>query len=59
MLREIVSENVVFPFDVFNTEIKDLEGTEPAKLARREIALTKEPLKCEVIAINVDRNAVE
>lgn len=59
MSRKIVSESVVFPFDVFDTEIKVLEGTEPVKLMRREIALTKAPLKHEVITINVDWNAIE
>ncbi|OXB35096.1 hypothetical protein J007_05207 [Cryptococcus neoformans] len=40
-------------------QIKVLEGTEPVKLMRREIALTKAPLKHEMITINVDWNAIE
>ncbi|GAB2528493.1 hypothetical protein GCM10026982_62270 [Nocardiopsis aegyptia] len=59
MSREIVSEGVVFPFYVFDTKIKILEGTQPAKLARREIALAKEPLEPEMIAINVNWNTIQ
>ncbi|OWZ60591.1 hypothetical protein AYX14_07131 [Cryptococcus neoformans] len=52
MSREIVSEHVEFPFDVLDTEVEILEGTQPTKLARREIALAKEPLEREMITIN-------
>ena len=57
--REIVSERVEFPFDVLDTEVEILEGTQPAKLARREIVLAKEPLEHEMIAINVNWNTIQ
>ncbi|OWZ60700.1 hypothetical protein AYX14_07087 [Cryptococcus neoformans] len=59
VLGEIVGKGVVLPFYVFDTKIKILEGTQPAKLAWREVALTMEPLQCKVITINVDQNTVE
>ncbi|OXC60380.1 hypothetical protein AYX13_07094 [Cryptococcus neoformans] len=39
-VSEMVGQDVVFPFDVFNTDIEIFEDVQPAYLPRGQIALT-------------------
>lgn len=59
MAREIISKSVELPLDIFNAEVKILHSAQPTKLMRREVALTQEPAKCEMVTINMDWNAIK